>query len=114
MSADSKQNIHFNRIYVLVIGLILFWILLEVRLFVIQIGQHDFYVKQSQLQSSKKITLPARRGMILDRNGEQLATNLIHYDLGVDLSRVQNRHLIAKSFSSVFNKSENYYLRKMK
>ncbi len=114
MSSGSRQNINFNRIYIIVIGLILFWIVLEVRLFGIQVERHDFYVRHSQLQSSKKINLSARRGTIYDRAGEQLATNLIHYDLGVDLQRVKNRRSIARKFSAVFKKSTEHYLRRMK
>lgn len=97
-----------------VFGLILFWIVLEAKLYIIQINRHEFYVKQSRQQSSKKITLPARRGTILDRNGEQIATNLIHYDLGVDLHRVNNKSQIADYLSTVFQKSSEYYLRKMR
>jgi cell division protein FtsI/penicillin-binding protein 2 len=89
-------------------------LILEARLFFIQVNQHEFYVEQSQLQSAKKIILPARRGTIFDRHGEQLATNLIHYDLAVDLRRVKNKNRIANKLSSVFNKSPEYYLRKMK
>jgi len=110
----SKENIHFNRIYIVVIGLVIFWLIIEARLFFIQVNQHDFYVEQSRIQSAKKIILPAQRGTIFDRNGEQLATNIIHYDLAIDLSRVKNKNLIAKKFSSVFKKSQDYYLRKMR
>jgi cell division protein FtsI/penicillin-binding protein 2 len=85
-----------------------------VRLFFIQVNLHEFYVEQSQLQSAKKINLPAQRGTIYDRQGEQIATNLIHYDLAVDLNRVENKTRIANKFSAVFNKSPDYYLRKMK
>ena len=88
--------------------------MLEFRLFFIQVKQHDFYVKQSQLQSAKKISLPAQRGTIYDRRGEQLATNLIHYDLAVDLKRVNNKSRIASKFAAIFNKSADYYMRKMK
>ncbi len=114
MTSGTKNNIQFNRIYIIVIGLIFLWIILEVRLFTIQVIRHDYYVKQSQIQSAKKITLPARRGTIFDRNGEPLATNLIHYDLGVDLQRVKNKAAIAKHLSTLFKKSSEFYLRKMK
>jgi len=114
VSSGSRENIHFNRIYIVVIGLIIFWLIIEARLFFIQVNQHDFYVKQSQIQSAKKIILPAQRGNIFDRNGEQLATNLIHYDLAIDLKRVKNKNKIAKKFSAVFKKSPDHYLRKMK
>jgi len=114
VASGSRQNIHFNRIYIVLVGLIIFWLLLEARLFFVQVNQHDFYVEQSQLQSAKKIVLPPQRGTIFDRHGEQLATNLIHYDLAVDLRRVENKSQIANKFSLVFNKSPDYYLRKMR
>jgi len=114
VSSGSRENIHFNRIYIIVIGLIIFWLIIETRLFFIQVNQHDFYVKQSQIQSAKKIVLPAQRGTIFDRNSEQLATNLIHYDLAIDLKRVKNKNQIAKIFSTVFKKSTDHYLRKMR
>jgi len=114
VASGSRPNIHFNRIYIVVVGLIIFWLILETRLFFIQVNLHDFYVDQSQLQSAKKIILPAQRGTIYDRQGEQLATNLIHYDFAVDLRRVKNKSLIANKLSAAFNKSPDYYLRKMK
>ena len=113
MSSSSRENIHFNRIYFVVIGLIIFWLLIEARLFFIQVNQHDFYVKHSKIQSAKKIVLPAQRGTIYDRNSEQLATNLIHYDLAIDLKRVKNKNKIAKKFAVVFRKSVDHYMRKM-
>ena len=114
MASGSRKNIHFSRIYVIVTGLIIFWLILETRLFFIQVNQHDFYVEQSQSQSAKKIVLPAQRGTIYDRQNEQLATNLIHYDLAIDLRRVKNKSRIAKKFADIFKKSQDYYLRKMK
>jgi len=114
LASGSRQNIHFSRIYIVVSALIIFWLVLEARLFFIQVNQHEFYVEQSQIQSAKKIFLPAQRGTIFDRNGEQLATNLIHYDLAIDLKRVKNKSRIAHKFSSIFNKSPDHYLRKMK
>ena len=101
MTSGSRKNIHFSRIYVIVTGLIIFWLILETRLFFIQVNQHDFYVEQSQSQSAKKIVLPAQRGTIYDRQNEQLATNLIHYDLAIDLRRVKNKSRIAKKFAGI-------------
>jgi cell division protein FtsI (penicillin-binding protein 3) len=109
----SKSNIFFNRIYVFVIGLILFWILIEIRLFIIQIERNDFYVELSQNQSAKKIKLKAKRGEIFDRTGECLATNIIHYDFGVDLKLVKNKDQIARACATAFKRSANYYLKKM-
>jgi cell division protein FtsI/penicillin-binding protein 2 len=110
----QKTHIHFSRIYYFVAALLIFWILLELRLFQLQVQNHDFYEEQSSLQSAKKVPLKASRGSIYDRNGEHLATNLIHYDLGLDLSLVKNRNAIAHSFAKVFNRSAGFYINRMK
>jgi cell division protein FtsI (penicillin-binding protein 3) len=106
-------DINFNRVYYVAAILVCAWILLEIRLFTVQILNHDFYVEQSQRQSAKKIQLIARRGMIFDRNGACLATNLIHYDFGVDLSRLENREKVARNFALIFDKPKSFYLKKM-
>jgi cell division protein FtsI (penicillin-binding protein 3) len=106
-------DIKFNRVYYIAAGLVILWVLLEIRLFKIQILQHNFYVEQSQQQSAKKIQLTAQRGEIFDRNGACLATNLIQYDFGVDLSRVESRELIAQKFAIIFDKPKSIYLKKM-
>jgi len=106
-------DINFNRVYYIAAGLVILSVLLEIRLFKIQVLHHDFYVEQSRQQSAKKIELTARRGEIYDRNGACLATNLIHYDFGVDLSRVESREAIARNFARIFDKPKSYYLKKM-
>src|SRR5574341_360622 len=42
----------------------------------IQLLDHDKYIKLAKVQQCKKIELPARRGSILDRNGNKLAESL--------------------------------------
>ena len=56
--------------------LIAAFIALIVRLGSVQITDHNKYVGLAKQQQSKKTILPARRGMILDRNGTKLAESL--------------------------------------
>jgi len=112
---QSKSNkIHFGRIYYLVAGIILLWVFLEVRLYQVQIKNHEFYTKKSAKQGEKKISTPASRGIIYDRNNVQLATNLIQYDLGVDKNQLKNSNKITTAFSRVFRKSKSHYLNKIR
>jgi cell division protein FtsI/penicillin-binding protein 2 len=113
LDSQSKPNIHFNRIYFIVFALVLFWVILEIRLFAVQIHNHDFYLEQSRIQSAKKILLEARRGEIFDRNEESLATNLIQYDLGVDLNKIRNKDKVAHVFGLTFQRSKSYFLNKL-
>ncbi len=114
MGSTSKNAIHFGRVYIIVGAIVLFWGFLEVRLYQIQINNHEFYQKQSTNQVEKKIIIPASRGIIFDRNDERLATNLIHYDLGVDLNRLGNKKLLIQSLGKVFRNSAAYYNNKFK
>ena len=67
-----------HKLLVNIIGtfLIAAFIALIVRLGSVQITDHDKYVGLAKQQQLKKINLPARRGMILDRNGTRLAESL--------------------------------------
>ena len=56
--------------------LIAAFIALIVRLGSVQITGHNKYTELARQQQSKKTILPARRGMILDRNGTKLAESL--------------------------------------
>ncbi len=42
----------------------------------VQILETEFYVKQGEARYARKLTLPASRGRILDRNGQVLATSV--------------------------------------
>ncbi len=110
----NNSPIFFRRIWIAVVGLLLLWGVLEVRLFMIQVSRHDYYVSQAEVQSSKKLNLPAVRGEIFDRTGHRLATNLIHYDIGADLNRLESRDKVATAMSRAVSGSKDFYLRKMK
>ncbi len=114
MVKKAKRNIRFGRVYFLVTLLFLFFIVLEVRLYFIQIKNHDFYFDKARAQVEKKIKLPAPRGLITDRNGEVLATNLNHFDLGADRALIENRTRIARRFAEVFKRPPEYFLKKLK
>jgi cell division protein FtsI (penicillin-binding protein 3) len=113
LSTKSGKNIHFRRIYIIIVGILVFWLALESRLFIIQVRDHGFYVEQSKVQSAKKVKIAARRGNIYDRNQESLATDLIQYDLGVDLNKVANKNAVATTFAKYLKHSKEYYLKRM-
>jgi len=114
LQQTENNKIFFNRIYFLVGIIFIFWVFLEVRLYNVQIKNQQFYLDQSALQAEKKIIKPAFRGIIYDRNRERLATNLNHYDLGVDLSFLKNKEKLIDLFQSVFRQSRAYYVNKLK
>ncbi len=76
----KEQNIFLNgskkRVRVVFALGIVFWLILIARLFYIQVWRADFYQQKAQRQTVLTIQLPAERGIIYDRNGEQLTLNL--------------------------------------
>ncbi|MFC1538088.1 penicillin-binding protein 2 [Candidatus Latescibacterota bacterium] len=66
---------------VFVFGLLL---ILTLRLFQLQILDHDIYLNKSEDYRLKKVIVEAPRGFIFDRNGEVLATNRMSYSVTID------------------------------
>lgn len=114
MNRSKSSKIHFGRIYYLVVAIVIFWVFLEIRLYQVQVKNHEYYTQKSEQQVEKKIIEPARRGIIYDRNHVALATNLIHYDLGVDKRLLKNPTALSKKFGKIFKRSEGYYINKIK
>src|SRR5580698_9548137 len=54
---------------------------LVARLFLLQVARHDYYSDLSQGNRVRTEPIPAARGLILDRNGEIVASNQPAYQL---------------------------------
>lgn len=65
-----------RRIRALFVLFLLLFLVVVVRLFILQIIQHGFFQERSSEQRTRIINLSANRGDILDRNGEILATSI--------------------------------------
>ena len=69
-----------HRLRVLIVALVslLVFIVIEVRLHHVQIVRHEHYRALAARQHGKTVTLAPRRGDILDRNGQPLATSTFY------------------------------------
>ena len=97
------KNMH--RFWTNTIGfmLILVFIGLAVNLCRIQVIEHDKYVKLAKAQQSKKVTLSARRGLILDRNGRKLAESLRVGSVYANPSAIKDVSVVASHLSKVLH-----------
>lgn len=102
-----------KRISVLVIVALLFWIVLFLRLFQIQILDRGKYVEKARNQYLYASELKSARGIIFDRKLRYLAINRNSWSLGIDATKVIDPEIAAYHFSNVFNKSKNYYLEQL-
>jgi len=96
----------------------LFLVFIILRLLKVQIFDHAYYSSLSNLQYYAKITLPAKRGLIFDREGKILATNLVSAQIGADpfyLKKVgADINKIAENLSKIFGGEKRYYLDRLR
>lgn len=82
LTQEYTQDIvgRFRWIHVLLIA---FAVVMLTRLYVLQVVRGEEYRRFSQEYSIREVTMPAKRGLILDRNGKVLASNQPTLDLVV-------------------------------
>ncbi len=77
MSAGNSNLGKNSRLYLLG-GMLLFWcFLICVRLVYLQVFQYGSFVKQAEHQQQREIPLSAKRGVIYDRAGHELAMSVL-------------------------------------
>lgn len=75
-----------------------------------QVVHHDMFRKAAIQQYQKDTEIPARRGRMMDRNGYELATNTIYYDLAVDPVMLKDKTRVATLCDNVLTGSRQHYL----
>lgn len=101
-----------HRLKLVFLGFIFLWLLILFKLFKVQILQNDVYVKRANEQYKKQIVLHAKRGAILDRNGEKLAHNEHFFDLYIELGHYKalsdsNRSILLRTFTKKLGLKES-------
>jgi penicillin-binding protein 2 len=81
--SNQSQRLEGWRIKVLYFLLIVIFGYFAIRLFDIQILQSDTYLKQSEINRTKEISVPTQRGIIQDRKGVVLARNVASYNVTI-------------------------------
>lgn len=88
---------------------------ITVKLFNIQVLDNGYYSEIARNQQDKSLVIKAERGSIKDKNGEVLSYTQDDVSFFVDTRMLSQNSMkkIAAKFSSVFAKSEGYYLNLM-
>ncbi|UCE04409.1 MAG: penicillin-binding protein [bacterium] len=110
ITADESS---LKRITVLVILVILFFIIIFLRLFQIQILDRGKYVEMARNQYLYASELKPARGIIYDRKLRYLAINRNTWSLGVDVTKVVDTDSAGYHFSRIFNRNKDYYLEQL-
>ncbi|MDZ7339782.1 MAG: penicillin-binding protein 2, partial [candidate division KSB1 bacterium] len=103
-----------KRISALVVLAFIFWIVLFLRLFQIQIISRGKYVEKARNQYIHQAELRPERGLIMDRKFRSLAINRPTWSLGVDITKISHRDTAADQLSKIFHKPKNYFLEQLK
>lgn len=103
-----------KRIAALVILAFIFWIVLFLRLFQIQIISRGKYVEKARNQYIQQAELKPERGLIMDRKFRSLAINRPTWSLGIDIIKISHRETAADQFAKIFHKDRNYFLEQFK
>jgi len=74
----------------LFVGVLVLYLLLSGRLVYLQAARHTYFQRQADLYRVGRSLLPARRGLILDRNGAALAANVPAAAVYADPQEVSN------------------------
>lgn len=109
-----KDESSLKRITFLAITAVLFWVVIFLRLFQIQIIERGRYVEKAKNQYIYEAELKPERGIIFDRKFRYLAINRATWSLGIDISKVNDPDTAAFYFSRIFNKNRNFYLERLK
>lgn len=105
---------HINRLNLVVVLGFICWSVLVGRLFSIQVKDGRIYRKRAKEQHLRYIRLGAERGIIYDRNFNELAVNLSVDSFGADPLQVENPEVVAKRFSEVTGVAEGALYQKLK
>ena len=102
-----KEDFFKRRIsYIMGIFLLVSLIIL-IRLFVIQVVDHNVYANEASSENTFNQQIPALRGIITADNGAILANNKPIYHLYVNIKGIQNKNTIENNVSKVLNIPKN-------
>ncbi len=102
-----------NRISVVIVGIILAYFLIGLRLYYLQIYKGDYYKKASQNNRIRIRKIKAPRGKIYDRNGKLLVTNVAGYQLVYLKGRKYNDEII-NEMSKLLGMKKDDIIRRIK
>lgn len=100
----KKKLLEDWRTDIVVFGLTVFYLLIVLRLFQIQVLDHDKYLALAQDQYQASMEVPAKRGEIMTSDGYVLAGTRNHYLMFGEPKKIKDPYQVASDLSDVFVK----------
>lgn len=96
------SNVHERIRFVFIISIIIL-IAIIIKVFYIQVFSYDKLSNLAESLWSRELPIKADRGLIIDRNGEVLATNITTVSLVVVPGQINDAEAVAKDLSDILN-----------
>lgn len=110
----NKNKVHERRkINFLVLGFLIFFIIILIKLFHIQIIESDKYEILAKKQYDEQVILAPSRGLIFDRNMNLLVSNTIKVSIAIEKNNVNNIDSFLTVVSGYTKKEKQEYLQKI-
>lgn len=104
--AQPVRDIKLWRVRVVRVGVSLICFVIILRLVQIQVFEHQKYKKLADIQYNFKYIKKAQRGLLLDRNGNELALNKPRYELGLDKKMAGDLKKVTRKLAGLLKRSE--------
>ena len=98
---DEERRSHKKRSIIAVILVISIFATYLVKLYEVQVSNHEYYTVKSDSNRIKIRPIQATRGIIYDRNGLIIAKNINTYDLIVKKERIGNKGIFYKNLKKL-------------
>ncbi len=114
-----KKSI-LNRLYVVAVLMMLFFVVIVFRVFNLQYVEGDKYRKLSLEKTEKNFTVYANKGNVYAADGNLLATSMSKYTIRMDVVAVnsdvfeKNIRFLSESLSNLLGKSASYYQNRLR
>jgi cell division protein FtsI/penicillin-binding protein 2 len=111
----SFQIFFPNRLFISQIGAVIFFLLIALRLFYLQVLEGEYYANKAIQQRRGVIDIPARRGEILARDKNtgniiKLATNTTLDLVYIDPKEIPDKRLVANTLAPILYTDEDFEL----
>ncbi len=112
-AASVSLNDARKRLYVL--GALLFvWVaVISLRLVYMQVVRHEYWLKRAHRQQEETVDVSPQRGVVYDRNGNELAMSILVDSIYAAPSEMKDRETAATLLASVLGSDEKEILAKL-
>jgi cell division protein FtsI (penicillin-binding protein 3) len=116
MQNNVSRSLYTNRLNLFYSLVLIIFLVFIVRLFYIQVIQHDRYRKAALSGQYKEYEIPAERGMITAYDGDNIVPIVLNEDkftLFVDPKFINNKEEVSKKIAEVTGKDSREYQKQM-